>query len=377
MKQILIAPNTFKHSLPAIEVAKTIKQVLDALNLDLNCELAPIADGGDGTIDILNFYFKKSKLVQCSIHDPLMRSIQANWLLLDKETAVIELAKASGLALLKEDELNPMWANTFGTGELIVSALDKGCTKIILTLGGSATVDAGLGIIQALGVKIFDKKKHPLKAGGGFLNQVEKINLSSIDKRINKTELHILCDVGIPLLGETGTVQRFSTQKGAKEGEKHVLELGMKHFANIIKNTVAYDCSMEPMVGSAGGVAFSLKALLAAKLFCGFSYLSNLISLEEKIKNSDIIITGEGNLDSQTLMGKGVYELAKLAKKLNKTNVIVVCGECDTGINWQAYNIKEVIKIKPEGISQAESLKNTKNLIETSLKNHSELFRNY
>lgn len=369
-KKILIAPNAFKHSLSALDVAKVIKQ-----SLDLPSEIAPIADGGDGTIDIVNYYFKKSKFIECNVHDPIGRNIKSKWLLLDNETAVVELAKASGISLLKEDELNPMWANTFGTGELILSALDKGCKKIIIALGGSATVDGGLGILQALGVKIFAGKKHLIKAGGGFLSQIHEINFSSLDKRIKGVKLDVLCDVKIPLLGEKGTVNKFSVQKGAKVGEKVILENGMKHYSETVKKITGNDCENELMVGAAGGVAFSLKTLLGAELFSGFLYIAKLISLEEKIKDADFVITGEGNLDAQTLMGKAVYELTKLAKKYQK-KIIAFCGTYDKGIDWKKNGIDHVIQIAPLDLSLTEAIENASELLQIAVKHNSELFIN-
>lgn len=372
IKQILIAPNAFKHSLSAIDAAQIIKSEIDSLKLDVKCELAPIADGGDGTIDVIHFYFKKSKYVECEVCDPLMRKIKAKWLLFDNETAIVELSKASGISLLNEKELNPMWANTYGTGELILSALNKGCRKIIIALGGSATVDAGLGLLTALGVKIYDNKKHKIKSGGGFLHSVCGIDLSSVDKRIKDVTFHVLCDVKSTLFGKTGTVN-FSAQKGAKEGEMFILENGMKHFSSIVKKITGCEYEDEPMVGAAGGVAYSLKTFLHAELFGGFLYLSNLISLEEKIKNSDLIITGEGNLDLQTLMGKGVCELAKLAEKYQK-KVVVFCGNYDSSVNWATYNVNQVIKIDSEGLSLGESLRKAKDLLEKIVKSNYKLF---
>ena len=374
-KRVLIAPNAFKHSLSAIDVALTIKSTLESFKLNFNYELAPIADGGDGTIDVMNFYFKKSKFIKANVNDPLMREIQSEWLLLDDETAVIELAKASGISLLKQNELNPMWANTFGTGELILQALAKRCKKIVICLGGSATIDGGLGIVQALGGKMFDKKKQPVKAGGGFLSSVEKIDLSSLDKRIKDVKLNVLCDVKSTLIGKSGTIN-FSSQKGASEGEKVVLELGMKHFAEVIKKITNLDCDNEPMVGTAGGVAYGLKTLLNAELFLGFTYLSNMISLEDKVKSSDLVITGEGYLDSQTLMGKAVFELARLTNKHHK-KVIVICGDYEKNINWSEHFVDTVIQIKPENMPVDESIKNTKNLIQSAIKREYEIFRNY
>ncbi len=374
-KKILIAPNAFKHSLNAIEISKIIKQALDSLNLNLKCELKPIADGGDGTIDVLNFNQPNTKVIKAKVHDPLMREIESSWLLWDANTAIIELAKASGIILLSQKELNPLWANTYGTGELILSALDKGCRKIIITLGGSATVDGGVGILEALGVRIEDKKRNKVKSGGGFLSVIEKISLNNIDKRIKESEFCLLCDVKAPLTGEKGAVQRFSTQKGAGEGEKIILEKGLKHLAKLTKQFTGNDFELEPMTGAAGGVSFTLKAFLGAELIPGFLYISNLISLEESIKNSDLIITGEGNLDSQSLMGKGVIELAKLVKKHNK-KFIVLCGDYDNTINWHEHYIKNIIKIKPENLSLEESLRNTKQLIVDAIGQNSQLFIN-
>lgn len=365
-KRILIAPNAFKHSLSAIEIANVIKSSIDSLNIDVKCELAPIADGGDGTIDVIKFYFKNSRFVECTVSDPLMRKIRAKWLLLDKETAVIELAKASGLSLLKENELNPMWANTYGTGEMILSALDKGIKKIILTLGGSATVDGGVGILQRLGVRILDKKKNIVKPGGGFLSTVETIDLSLLDRRVKNCSMHLLCDVKIPLIGEKGTVKRFATQKGAKEGEKIILENAMRHYAEIVKNFVGVDYQFDPMVGAAGGVAFSLRAILNAELHLGFPYLSRLVGLDEKVKSTDLIITGEGNLDSQTILGKGVYELAKIANSYKK-KMIALCGDYDKQIDWPNYHISKVLSIKPENLPLSESIKNAKDLIKKAI----------
>ena len=196
-----------------------------------------------------------------------------------------------------------------------------------------------------------------------------------MDKRIRNIKLHVLCDVKSTLFGKNGTVN-FSTQKGAKEGERFILETGMKHFADIVKKLVGYEYEMEPMLGAAGGVAFSLKVFLKAELFLGFLYLANLISLEDKIKNSDLVLTGEGNLDSQTLMGKGVIELAKLAAKHNK-KVFVVCGNYDSAINWVTHNIHSVIRIRPDELTIDESLRNAKDLIENAIKMHNKLFINY
>lgn len=371
--EILIAPNAFKHSLSAIEVAETIQSALKKLNKNLKCEIAPIADGGDGTINIFKFYFKKSKYINCKVLNPLGKLIKSKWLLLNKDTAVIELAKASGLALLKKEELDPLKASTYGTGQLILSALKRGCRNIIVALGGSATVDAGLGILTAFGIRFYDKNKRPLKPSGKALLQIKHIDLSNIDKRILKSKIFVMCDVQSVLYGKNGTIN-FSKQKGANKKEQYLLEHGMKNYAKLSNKITGKNCSLYPMVGAAGGVAYTLKTYLNARLFNGFIYLSKKISLEEKIKKSDIVITGEGSLDSQTLMGKGVYELAKMSRK-HKKKIIVICGNYDKNIRWSNYNVSHIIKIKPESLSLDKSIKYSKKLIKIAIKDNSTLFK--
>lgn len=358
-KTILIAPNAFKNSLSAVEAAYVIKSAIGSNVVDI----APIADGGDGTIEVIKYYFKDAKYVQCTVCDPLMRKIKSRWLLLNKKIAVIELAKASGIGLLNKNELNPLQTSTFGTGELILSALNKGCKEIIITLGGSATVDAGIGILNALGIRFLDKKNQQLKPCGKSLNLIRKIDLTNLDKRILKCKICVLCDVEIPLIGKKGTAMCFSMQKGATTKEKLYLEKGMKNLVKIIRQIRKKDFHMIPMVGSAGGVAFTLKIFFNAKLCIGFDYISKLSNLEKKIKRSSFIITGEGSLDEQTLLGKGVYKLAKLAKS-HKKKVIVFCGDYDKGIDWKKYNISQVVKIKPVNYSLLQSLRKSKILLQ-------------
>ncbi len=370
-KKILIAPNAFKHSLSAIEVAEAIYSVLKLKDKNLACEMVPIADGGDGTIDVLHYYIQKSKFVNCNVYNPLMKKIKSKWLLLNKNTAVIELAKSSGINLLKDNELNPLVTNTYGSGELIKAALDKGCRSLVISLGGSATVDGGLGILYALGVKLLDKNSNELKPCGAALSQLKKIDLAGIDKRIYKCKIYALCDVRNILVGSKGTIN-FSKQKGANYKQRIILEKGMNNFAKIVLHMTGKDYSKCSMVGAAGGVAFMLKSFLNAELLSGFSYLAKTINLKNKIKKSNIIITGEGKLDSQTFMGKGVYELIKLTRLIdvNKKKIIVLCGESEKGINWKNYTIDLVLKLRSSKQPLNESIKNAKKLLRNLIEKH-------
>ena len=370
-RRILVSPNAFKGSLSALEATETISSSLNKLGLV--AKKAPIADGGDGTIEVIKYYFKSAKYITGTVHDPLMRKIKSKWLLLNKNTAVIELSKVSGISLLNKNELNPLQTTTFGTGELILSALNKGCKEIIITLGGSATVDAGMGILSALGVRFLDEKNKTLRSCGKSLRLIRKIDLANLDKKILKCKIIVLCDVEIPLTGKIGTVMCFSGQKGANKNEKLYLERGMKNLVKIIKKMRKKDFHMIPMVGSAGGVAFGLKTFLNANLCRGFDYVSRLSSLEKKIKKSGLIITGEGYLDKQTLLGKGIYKLAMLAKA-HKKKVIVFCGNYDKSIDWKRYNICHIVKIKPVNYSLSQSLRKARILLQNAVKANISLF---
>ena len=373
VKQILIAPNAFKHSLSAVEVANIIESELSRAGFV--CTVAPIADGGDGTIDVIKYYFPDSTFVECNAHDPLMRKIRSKWLLLDEKTAVVELAKVSGISLLKKEELSPNLANTFGTGELILSALDKGCRKIILSVGGSATVDAGIGILSALGVGIFDKNKQKIIGGNQNLLFVDSVDFSYVDKRACECTFVILCDVKNSLSGEKGILP-FAVQKGVRAGDLLALERGVNNFANVVANYTSKDFRFDLMTGAAGGVPFSMKSFFFAELLPGAEYLYKLICLEEKIQCADLVITGEGSLDEQTLMGKGVFELVKLSKKFKK-KIIVICGRYDSKINWALYGIDFVVQIKPQGVSEEESIVKAKDFLRKAVKNMTEMFIKY
>ncbi len=370
--KILIAPNAFKHSLSAIEITEVIKKSIDSFGLDLSCEIAPIADGGDGTIDVVKYYSKNSKYAYCSVFNPLMKQIKSKWLLLDKNTAVIELSKASGLALLNKNQLNPLEANTYGSGQLILSALNRGCRKIILTLGGSATVDAGLGAMCALGLKIYDRNKKQLKPCASSLMKIRTVDTTNLDKRLRNCQFTILCDVQNTLTGPNGT-SMFAEQKGANKKDKELIEAGLINYANIIQKQYKKKYLTAPMLGAAGGVAYSFKVFLNAKVCSGFSYISKLITLENRIRNSEIIITGEGKLDKQSSMGKGVFELAKLCKKYRK-KVIAICGIYER--YKHLHNIDHVIPIKPKSMSVRTSIQKTGYLIDIALQKHCKLFIN-
>jgi glycerate kinase len=324
--RIVIAPNAFKNSLDAAEVAEAISKGLQQSKLDCETVCFPVGDGGDGTGELLINHLKGKK-INATVHDPLGRIIESSFGIIDNgTTAVIEMADASGLRLLKPEEYDPLHATTFGTGELIKAALDKEVKKIIICIGGSATVDAGTGILQALGVKFFDANEKELQHLPASLKNIFAVNLLGLDKRLFKTELVVLCDVENTFLGDHGAVKVFGPQKGATKNDMQQLEEGFKRLCNIVYDESGKDMSMIRHGGAAGGVAAAMHTFLHANLVNGIQYFLEITRFNDILNNADLIITGEGSLDTQTLQGKGPFGVAQKAKE-KKLPVIGVAGK--------------------------------------------------
>jgi len=312
---ILIAPNAFKNSLTAEEAALAIKEGFMQSRLDCDCECFPIGDGGDGTAELI---IKKcgGVLVDTAVHDPFGKKINTSFGLIDGgKTAVIEMADASGLRLLKPDALNPLLATSFGTGEQIKIALDKGAEKIIIGMGGSATVDGGSGMLKALGIRFLDANGEALTGLPGNLINLASIDVSGLDKRILKTEVVVLCDVDNLLLGENGAAAMFGPQKGASAKEVVQLDAALAKFAAI--SLLQTGKSMAPIKygGTAGGASAGLFTFLDAKLVNGIEHFLVLTGFEKSLEKANLVITGEGSIDEQTLQGKGPFGVAQLAKE--------------------------------------------------------------
>ena len=324
--KIVIAPNAFKNSLDATAVAEAISKGLLQSKLDCETICFPVGDGGDGTGVLLTTHFNGKKIVT-SVYDPLHRIIESSFGFIEEsKTAIIEMADASGLRLLKPEEYDPLHATTFGTGELIKAALDKGVNKIIICIGGSATVDAATGILQSLGARFFDVNENELQHLPGSLKNIHAVNLLELDKRILQTELIVLCDVENTLLGEHGAAKIFGPQKGATNDDVKLLEDGFKKLCNIVYDESGKDMSMIKHGGAAGGVAAGLHTFLNAKLANGIDHFLEITKFDNAIKDADLLITGEGSIDLQTLEGKAPYGVAVAAKKY-KIPVIAFAGK--------------------------------------------------
>ncbi|HEY5371843.1 MAG TPA: glycerate kinase [Hanamia sp.] len=352
---ILIAPNAFKGSLTSGEAAQCIAKGLKKSKLSCTVKEIPIADGGDGTAHLIS---KKlyAKTLHVIVHGPLGKKITASygW---DKETktAVIEMADASGIRLLKKEELNPLKSNTRGTGQLIKNALDKGAKKIIIGLGGSATVDGASGLLNELGVKFLDKSGRRLTDLPKGLLALNKIDVRAMDSRINDCEIILLCDVTNKLLGKNGAAFVFGPQKGANPKEVALLEKCLYQFNKIVKKDLKVDMASFKHGGTAGGVAAGMAAFMKAKLVSGISYYLDIVSFDNELKKADIVITAEGALDSQTLEGKGPYGVAQKANQY-KIPVIVLAGQVSQKIGKELheyFNAIFAIGHKPSSVEEA------------------------
>lgn len=338
---ILIAPNAFKHSLTADAAASAIMEGFMQSSLNCTCECFPIGDGGDGTGELI---IKKcgGELVNAEVHDPLGRKITASFGLIDDgKTAVIEMADASGIRLLQPGELKPLKATSFGTGEQIKIALDKGAKKIIIGMGGSATVDGGSGILKALGICFIDITGKELNDLPADLTDLAAVDVSKLDNRIKEAEVIVLCDVDNLLLGEHGSAAIFGPQKGASIEDVRQLDTALAKLAAVALQETGRDMSAVKYGGTAGGAAAGLYAFLNARLVNGIDHFLQLTGFNDALEKTDLVITGEGSIDEQTLQGKGPFGVAYQAK-LKRLPVIGLAGKVPLESN---SNLKEYFDV--------------------------------
>ncbi|MEP6616255.1 MAG: glycerate kinase [Ginsengibacter sp.] len=364
---ILVAPNAFKNSLTAMQAAEAISAGLMQSKLRCTTNCFPVGDGGDGTAALLTDHFGGS-IINTIVSDPLGRKIKSSFGLIENgKTAVIELANASGLKLLRPGEYDPLHANTYGTGELIGAALDQPVNKIILCIGGSATIDGGIGIMRALGAKFFNKEKTRIKIPA-FLTELSSINMDEIDERLLNIEMIVLCDVENFLTGENGAALIFGPQKGAGEKDIVKLEAGMKKLNEVVLNQYGVDMSGVKHGGAAGGVAAGLHVLLRAELVNGIEYFLNTTGFDQALKDADLVITAEGSIDEQTLKGKGPLGVARRGKQMAKP-VIGIAGNVPMlpSQHMQEY-FDVLLPVNNQVADVDEVLKNTyQNLVRTAV----------
>jgi len=350
--KILIAPDKFKGSLTAKEVCDALSEGIQQSHPTAEIIAKPLADGGDGSLDVLSHYFDV-QTITTSVHDPLFRPIQAHYLIAN-QTAYIEMATASGLVLLKEEERNPLFTSSIGTGELIADALKKGVHQIYLFIGGSATNDGGIGIAHALGYRFYDKNNYPLSPIGRSLHLITRIDNSQLLFDPKAVDIQVVCDVNNPFFGPNGAAYIYAPQKGATPEQVPYLDLGLRQLSQQLMYYGYPPIGLVEGAGAAGGVGGGAIAFLNAALVSGIATFLQITQLETILKDCDIVITGEGKLDGQSVQGKVVSGVCQLAKKYGKP-IIAVCGMAEHTALPQ-LDLQEVFTILERSLSIEEAM---------------------
>ncbi len=353
--KIVVAPQSFKGSLPAREVADAIVRGIRRVLADAEVVVLPMADGGEGTVDAL-VYATGGRTMQTEVSGPFGEGVLATWGILgDGATAVTEMAAASGLVLVAPDRLDPLTTTTYGTGELVRAALDSECHRLIIGIGGSATNDGGAGMAQALGVKLTDREGRELAPGGAALASLKQIDVSGLDRRLAECQVTVACDVTNPLCDKEGASWVYGPQKGATEEMCQQLDEALANYASVIKKDLGIDIRDLPGAGAAGGLGAGLVAFLGARLVPGIEIISDAVGLVEHLKGASLVLTGEGRLDTQTTFGKTVAGVAKYAKVLG-VPVVVIAGELHGDMNeLYRHGIDAALSIAPGPITREES----------------------
>jgi len=373
--KIVIAPDSFKESLTALQAANAIEKGIRNTIPDAAIFKIPMADGGEGTVQSL-VDATVGTLIPVTVTGPLGHPVEAFFGLSgDQQTAVIEMAAASGLHLVTAEKRNPLITTTRGTGELIAAALDYGVRHMIIGIGGSATNDGGSGMAMALGARLIDKNGNEIGEGGGQLDRLAKIDVSGLDHRLAEIKIEVACDVDNPLTGPRGASAIFGPQKGATTESIKQLDQNLLHFSKIILRDLAKDIENIAGAGAAGGLGAGLMAFLSAELKTGVDIVISATNLEEQLKDADIVITGEGKIDGQTIFGKTPIGVAKAAKR-HGAFVIAIAGNVAADSNVvHDHGIDAVFSILPGIVTSEEAFARAGEFIERLSRNIAELIK--
>jgi glycerate 2-kinase len=366
--RILIAPDKFKGSLTAQQVCAAVDQGIQASGIKAKVKSIPLADGGEGTCSILTNFFKGQEAT-ISVSDPLGRTIQTSYGMSgDRQRAFIEMSSASGLQLLKDEERNPLKTSTIGVGEIIVDAMKHGVKEIIIGIGGSATNDAGTGMARALGYRFLDKDANEISPSGENLQHIHEIREPSHLRNLREINFTVLCDVKNPLFGKEGAAFTFGPQKGAAPNVVAQLDQGLEHFNEIVKSNFRTDLNF-PGAGAGGGMAAGCFFFLNGKIKSGIEYIMEVLSVEDEILKSDLVITGEGKLDEQSLSGKVVSGVLQICRRLKKTCIIITGRNTLKKSQVKELGDVEVLSLVNDEIDQEFALANSHELIKKAISN--------
>ena len=360
--KVLIAPDSFKDSLNAMEVANAIANGILEVDNSAEIQKIPLADGGEGFTNAL-ILAQGGNEVEVEVLDPLQRPIKATYGILSDGTAIIEMAAASGIELLTLEERNPLVTSTIGTGMMIRDAIQRGSRKIIIGIGGSATNDGGVGMAKALGYRFLNSNDQPIPEGGGFLNQLHHIDNKNVMPELQQVEILVACDVTNPLTGSNGASAIYGPQKGATAEMVNQLDKNLDHLAKIVKDQLNIEVLKIPGGGAAGGLGAGLVAFANGKLQSGFDIVSQQTELEEAVANCDLVFTGEGKIDGQTIHGKTPWGVAQIALKYDKP-VIGIAGTLGEGYQQLFHEgFKSIFSISQGPSDLQYCLKNASRLI--------------
>lgn len=356
MKKIVLAIDSFKGCLSSKEIEQCIAEEIHRILPSCQTVCIPIADGGEGMLDTL-IEATQGTFVSTQAHDPLMRIRPTRYGILgDQRTAVIEMAEINGLTTLSPIERNPMKTSTYGTGELIKDALEKGFCRFIIGIGGSATNDAGMGMMQALGAHLYDKQGNELEQGGKIMEQIARIDLKHQHPALKEATFIVACDVQNPFCGPQGAAYVFARQKGASEEQIRQLDKGMRHLALLIERDFSYNINKVKGAGAAGGLGGAFATFLQAHLQSGIDLLLNAVDFDRKITNADWIITGEGKADRQTAEGKVPAGVLKRAKKAN-IPVMLIAGKVEDKACLKQMGFARIVQISPDNLPLEEAMR--------------------
>ena len=362
MKKIVIAPDSFKGNLTSLEVASCIAKGIQRVLPKVKCIIVPMADGGEGTVQSM-VDAAEGKLIIKRVKGPTGKLVTAHYGWLAKQnTAVIEMAEASGLPLVVGRDKNPLKTTTYGTGQLMLDAINIGAKKIIIGIGGSATNDGGVGMAQALGVKFLNAKGKEIKelGAGGMLSKIASIDMLKLDPRVHKTDIVVACDVENPLYGKKGAAYVFGPQKGATPKIVATLDANLKHLGGLIKYDLKISVGRMPGAGAAGGLGAGLVAFAGAKLQSGIDIVLEATQLSKYIQGADLVITGEGRIDFQTAFGKTPAGVAKAAKKHNVPVIAIGGALADDAVSVFAHGIDGIASASAKNMSLEEALRGSR-----------------